>query len=352
MFIAGLFVLAAERARGDRRADRRSRRRRSAARRVGRAHGGRGPARTAGTESGSGARTTTPALPSGPPTNEEGRIFVEPQGMCVMAGIGLDDGLAARALASVREHLATPHGSCSSSPPYTRYRLELGEITSYPPGYKENAGVFCHTNPWIDDRRGARRPRRRGARLLPAHQPVGARGDQRHPPLRAVRLRADDRRAATRRRTARRRTRGSPGRRRGTSSRSRSGSWASGPSTTACASIRACRPTGTASSPSAPSAARPTGSPCASRSASGAASARSSWTVSEVDGNLVPPGGRGRDVEVLSDRAVEACPRRTEWRSRPTPRTEVRGALGPKAAMRLAGIEPATSRSGGARSIP
>ncbi len=34
-------------------------------------------------------------------------------------------------------------------PAYTRYHLELGEITSYPPGYKENAGIFCHNNPWI-----------------------------------------------------------------------------------------------------------------------------------------------------------------------------------------------------------
>jgi cellobiose phosphorylase len=87
--------------------------------------------------------------PVGSAENDEGRIFVEPQGMCVMAGIGLDDGRARRALASVREHLATPHGIVLLQPAYTHYRLELGEITSYPPGYKENAGVFCHTNPWI-----------------------------------------------------------------------------------------------------------------------------------------------------------------------------------------------------------
>jgi cellobiose phosphorylase len=81
--------------------------------------------------------------------NEEGRIFVEPQGICVTAGIGLDDGTAERALASVAEHLATPHGIVLLQPAYTRYHLELGEITSYPPGYKENAGIFCHTNPWV-----------------------------------------------------------------------------------------------------------------------------------------------------------------------------------------------------------
>jgi cellobiose phosphorylase len=81
--------------------------------------------------------------------NEEGRIFIEPQGMCVMAGIGLEDGIAERALDAVEEHLATPHGIVLVQPAYSRYHLELGEIGSYPPGYKENAGIFCHTNPWI-----------------------------------------------------------------------------------------------------------------------------------------------------------------------------------------------------------
>jgi len=79
---------------------------------------------------------------------EEGRIFIEPQGLCVMAGIGLKSGQAQRALDSVREYLATTHGIVLQQPAYTRYYLNLGEISSYPPGYKENAGVFCHTNPW------------------------------------------------------------------------------------------------------------------------------------------------------------------------------------------------------------
>jgi cellobiose phosphorylase len=81
--------------------------------------------------------------------NEEGQIFIEPQGMCVMAGVGLEDGMANRALASVRERLATEHGVVLQQPAYTRYHVELGEISSYPPGYKENASVFCHTNPWV-----------------------------------------------------------------------------------------------------------------------------------------------------------------------------------------------------------
>ena len=87
--------------------------------------------------------------PVGSAECDEGQIFVEPQGICVMAGIGVADGRAAHALASVRERLETPHGIVLLQPAYTRYRPELGEITSYPPGYKENAGVFCHTNPWI-----------------------------------------------------------------------------------------------------------------------------------------------------------------------------------------------------------
>ena len=79
----------------------------------------------------------------------EGQIFIEPQGMCVMAGIGKESGQAARALQSVQERLDTKYGIVLLQPAYTRYHLELGEITSYPPGYKENAGIFCHNNPWI-----------------------------------------------------------------------------------------------------------------------------------------------------------------------------------------------------------
>jgi cellobiose phosphorylase len=78
----------------------------------------------------------------------EGKVFIEPQGFCVLAGIGLD-GKAEKALAAVKEHLVTPHGILLQQPAYSRYYLHLGEISSYPPGYKENAGVFCHTNPWI-----------------------------------------------------------------------------------------------------------------------------------------------------------------------------------------------------------
>ena len=87
--------------------------------------------------------------PVGSKSCEEGQIFIEPQGMCVMAGIGIETGQAARALKSVEERLETKYGIVLHQPPYTRYQVKLGEISSYPPGYKENAGIFCHNNPWI-----------------------------------------------------------------------------------------------------------------------------------------------------------------------------------------------------------
>ena len=80
---------------------------------------------------------------------EEGKIFIETQGFCVLAGIGLNDGRAKQALESTREHLATKHGIILQQPAYSKYYLELGEISSYPPGYKENAGIFCYNNPWV-----------------------------------------------------------------------------------------------------------------------------------------------------------------------------------------------------------
>ena len=85
----------------------------------------------------------------------EGQIFIEPQGIAVMAGLGLADGAPDRpsraeiTLASVKARLATAHGIVLHQPAFTRYYLPLGEISSYPDGYKENASIFCHTNPWI-----------------------------------------------------------------------------------------------------------------------------------------------------------------------------------------------------------
>ena len=80
---------------------------------------------------------------------KEGQIFIEPQGFCVMASVGVKEGLAKEALNSAKEKLDTKYGIMLLQPAYTQYYLNLGEISSYPPGYKENAGIFCHNNPWI-----------------------------------------------------------------------------------------------------------------------------------------------------------------------------------------------------------
>jgi len=80
---------------------------------------------------------------------EDGKIFIESQGYCVMAGIGVETGEAEKALNSVRDMLECEHGIVINQPAYQEYHSELGECSSYPPGYKENAGIFCHNNPWI-----------------------------------------------------------------------------------------------------------------------------------------------------------------------------------------------------------
>ena len=82
-------------------------------------------------------------------TCDEGKIFIEPQGMCVMGGIGLETGEAVKALDSAWEHLDTPYGMVLNSPAFTGYKINMGEISTYPGGYKENAGIFCHNNPWV-----------------------------------------------------------------------------------------------------------------------------------------------------------------------------------------------------------
>ncbi len=80
---------------------------------------------------------------------EEGKIFIEPQGFCILGKCGLDDGKARSALDSVEERLGTKYGLVLNNPAYTKYYVEYGEISTYPAGYKENAGIFCHNNAWI-----------------------------------------------------------------------------------------------------------------------------------------------------------------------------------------------------------
>lgn len=81
--------------------------------------------------------------------NEEGKIFIESNGWCTMAGIGKEEGLCTLALESVKERLDSQYGIVLNNPAFTKYYIEYGEISSYPAGYKENAGIFCHNNPWI-----------------------------------------------------------------------------------------------------------------------------------------------------------------------------------------------------------
>jgi cellobiose phosphorylase len=80
---------------------------------------------------------------------EEGRIYIEPQGLCIMAGIGIATGEAQKALAGVKAKLTYKYGTSLLWPCYRKYHVELGEVSSYPPGFKENGGVFCHSNPWV-----------------------------------------------------------------------------------------------------------------------------------------------------------------------------------------------------------
>lgn len=81
--------------------------------------------------------------------NEEGKIFIESQGWCIIGGIGLENGFAFKSLDSVRKYLAADSGIILQQPAYSKYYEHLGEISSYPPGYKENAGIFTHNNTWI-----------------------------------------------------------------------------------------------------------------------------------------------------------------------------------------------------------
>lgn len=81
--------------------------------------------------------------------NEEGQIFIESQGWCSMARIGAEKQMPERALDSAKRLLDSKHGMVLNFPAYTRYHIEMGEQSTYPAGYKENGGIFCHNNPWV-----------------------------------------------------------------------------------------------------------------------------------------------------------------------------------------------------------
>ena len=80
---------------------------------------------------------------------KEGKIFIESQGWCTMARIGAEEGLCDKALDSANKYLECEYGLVLNNPAYTKYYIDYGEISSYPEGYKENAGIFCHNNPWV-----------------------------------------------------------------------------------------------------------------------------------------------------------------------------------------------------------
>ena len=81
--------------------------------------------------------------------NNEAKIFIESQGWCSMAKIGLEEGMVQKSLDSVKKYLDCEHGIVLNNPAFTEYVVEYGEISTYPAGYKENAGIFCHNNPWV-----------------------------------------------------------------------------------------------------------------------------------------------------------------------------------------------------------
>ncbi|MDQ2624463.1 MAG: glycosyl transferase, partial [Actinomycetota bacterium] len=93
--------------------------------------------------------------PIGTDAHPEGKIWIEPQGFAVMAGVGVGDGPedveapAIKALDSAYEMLGSDHGLVLQYPAYTSYQVHMGEVSTYPPGYKENGGIFCHNNPWV-----------------------------------------------------------------------------------------------------------------------------------------------------------------------------------------------------------
>ncbi len=80
---------------------------------------------------------------------EEGKIFIEPQGFAVMSEIGKDVGADIKTLNSIDKYLNCEFGLVLNNPAFTKYYIQYGEISTYPGGYKENAGIFTHNNAWI-----------------------------------------------------------------------------------------------------------------------------------------------------------------------------------------------------------
>ena len=86
--------------------------------------------------------------PLGSARNPHGSIYANGQSWPVLAGFAPEER-ARTALDAVREHLNTRYGIKLSGPGYDGYDPAIGGVTSYPPGAKENGGIFLHANPWV-----------------------------------------------------------------------------------------------------------------------------------------------------------------------------------------------------------
>lgn len=80
--------------------------------------------------------------------NDEGQIFVNAQSWSVFSGLATDER-AEIALESVNRILNTRNGIRLSYPGYNGYDPHKGGVSTYPPGAKENGGIFLHSNPWV-----------------------------------------------------------------------------------------------------------------------------------------------------------------------------------------------------------
>jgi cellobiose phosphorylase len=84
----------------------------------------------------------------GSDANRYGKIFTNAQSWPVLSGFA-DKERATAALDSVERYLNTDNGIKLSWPGYNGFDEELGGVSTYPPGAKENGGIFLHSNPWI-----------------------------------------------------------------------------------------------------------------------------------------------------------------------------------------------------------
>lgn len=86
--------------------------------------------------------------PLGSHKNEYGKIYINAQSWSLISGMAPSDR-AEKALDSLNKLLNTSKGIKISWPGFNGYDQTKGGITTYPPGAKENGGIFLHTNPWV-----------------------------------------------------------------------------------------------------------------------------------------------------------------------------------------------------------